>query len=484
MTALPSFSARHPDRLFIGGEWVRPAHDTTLVVRYPATGEAIAEVAAAGVEDAARAVAIARHAFDHGPWPRASAAERAAVLRRFADRVEARFADLAQAVTLEMGAPITVTRAQGAGPPALIRYHAELLGLLPDVERRIRPSGSAWTVHEAVGVVVAIVPWNAPLNLSVLKLAPALAAGCAIVLKSAPTTPLDAILLAECLDDVGLPEGVVSILPGDDAVGDALVRDPRVDKVTFTGSTAVGRRIGAICGERIARVALELGGKSAAILLDDMDMAEAAAKLIPGATLLSGQACAALTRVLVPRHRHDRFLEAFVAGLKAVKMGDPFDPATTLGPMSIERQRDRVEACIAQGRSEGARLVLGGGRPAGLDRGWYVEPTVFTDVDGTMSLAQHEIFGPVVSVMTYDGEDEAIAIANDSAYGLYTSVFTHDSDAYWRIARRARSGSVGLNGLYIDRTLPYGGFKQSGIGREGGVEGLRSFQEIKTIFES
>src|SRR5690606_16624532 len=254
----------------------------------------------------------------------------------------------------------------------IFEYYAGLVEALPGNEARERAGGRAFSVMEPTGVVAAIVPWNAPLNLSVLKLGPALAAGCTAILKPAPSTPLDALILAECFDAAGIPEGVVSVLPGGNDVGERLVRDPRIDKVTFTGSSEVGRRIGAICGERMARVALELGGKSPAIMLEDMDVEDAVARILPGSTMLCGQACSALTRVLVPSRLHDRFVEAFAAALRALRLGDPFDVATDMGPLALERQRRRVESYIALGREEGARLVTGGGRPAGLDRGWYI----------------------------------------------------------------------------------------------------------------
>lgn len=473
---------RSPDLLFIGGEWARPSSPERLRVINPATEEEVVQVAAASPVDVDRALAAARAAFDAGPWPRLSTSERAAKLRIVAGELRRRSPELARAISLEMGATLKVSMAGCAGPPALFDYYANMIETLPEIEARTRKGGSAFSVMEPAGVVAAIVPWNAPLSLSVLKVAPALAAGCTVVLKAAPSTPLDALIFAECLEAAGLPEGVVSVLPAGNEAADALVRDPRVDKVTFTGSTAVGRHIARVCADRIARVALELGGKSAAIILDDMDVAEVATKLLPASTMLAGQACSALTRVLVSRRRHDAFVDAFAAEMRQAKVGDPFDDATDMGPIAIERQRERVEHYIDVGKAEGAKLVTGGGRPSHLDRGYFLEPTLFTAVDNDMTIAREEIFGPVVSVITYDTEDEAIALANDSAYGLYGSIFTHDDDAVWRIGRRLRTGNVAKNAVIVDRTLPYGGFKQSGLGREGGLEGLRSFQEQKTVY--
>jgi aldehyde dehydrogenase (NAD+) len=476
------FSLRHPDHLFLAGQWVPPSDGGGLDVVNPATEETIARVAAAGVADIDKAAAAARTAFDHGPWSRLAPAERAAKLRIVAEAMRKRHADFARALSLEMGATLKVSTGSSAGPPRLFDYYADMVEQLPGIEPRARAGGEAYSVMEPVGVVAAVVPWNAPLNLSVLKLAPALAVGCSVVLKAAPSTPLDALILAECLEAADFPAGVVSVLPAGNEAGDALVRDPRVDKVTFTGSTAVGRHIARICADRIARVALELGGKSAAIILDDMPLEEVVAKLLPASTMLTGQACSALTRVLVPRDRHDAFVEAFAAAMATARVGDPFDAATDMGPIALERQLARVEDYVAIGRAEGARLVTGGARPDHLDRGYFISPTLFDGVDNNMRIAREEIFGPVVSVIACDTEAEAIAIANDSDYGLYASVFTHDDDAVWRIGRQLRTGNVAKNAVIVDRTLPYGGFKQSGIGREGGIEGLRSFQEQKTVY--
>lgn len=473
---------RHAGHLYIGGEWVTPNHAESLDVIDPATEERVAQVAQAGIADVQRAVTAARAAFDRGDWSTEAPAERAARLRIVAGALRERLPELARAITLEMGATLKVSTASCAVPPMLFDFYADLVERLPEVERRERPAGEAYTVMEPVGVVAAVVPWNAPLNLSALKVAPALAAGCSVILKVAPSTPLDALIFAECLDAAGLPKGVVSVLAAGNEAADALVRDPRVDKVTFTGSTSVGRHIASVCGERIARVALELGGKSAAIVLDDMPIDDVAAKLLPASTTLSGQACSALTRVIVPRHRHDAFVEAFAAALRATTVGDPFDPATDMGPIAMERQRERVEHYIAVGKAEGARLVTGGSRPAHLDRGYFVEPTLFDRVDNGMTIAREEIFGPVIGVIPYEREAEAIAIANDSEYGLYGSIFSHDDEAVWRIGRQLRTGNVAKNAVIVDRTLPYGGFKQSGLGREGGLEGLRSFQEQKTVY--
>ena len=472
----------HTDLLFVGGRWERPSSSERLTVIDPATEETVATVAAAGPQDVDRAVGLARDAFDLGPWPRLAPSVRAAKLRIVAAELRRRRSDLARAISVEMGTPLSVTLASVAGPPNLFEYYADMIESGPEAVERERTGGAAFSVMEPVGVVAAIVPWNSPLNLSALKLAPALAAGCTVILKPAPSTPLDALILAECLEAAEFPVGVVSVLPADNEAADSLLRDTRVDKVTFTGSTAVGKHIARVCADRLARVGLELGGKSAAIILDDMDVDEAAARLLPGSTMLTGQACSALTRVLVSRERCEKFVTAFAAAMQQAKVGDPFDQATTLGPIALERQRDRVESYVDLGKREGAQLITGGGRPKHLDKGYFIEPTLFSRVDNRMRIAREEIFGPVVSVITYGSEEEAIAIANDSDYGLYASIFTHDDEAVWRIGRSLRTGNVAKNAVIVDRTLPYGGFKQSGLGREGGVEGLRSFQEQKIVY--
>ncbi|MBA17014.1 MAG: aldehyde dehydrogenase [Sphingomonas sp.] len=474
----------NPDAIYLAGRWTSPTGSERLSVIDPATEQEVASVGSASAQDVAQAVASAKDSFDSRVWQDTPVPERARKLRVIANELRARHEQLAAALTLEMGSPWSVSFNSTAGPPRVFDWYADLLEADVTVEKRERVNGEAWTALDPVGVVAAIVPWNAPLNLSVLKLAPALAAGCSVVLKPAPSTPLDAHLLAECVDAAGLPKGVVSILPGGNEAGEALITDPRVDKVTFTGSTATGRRIAHACADRIARVALELGGKSAAILLDDMSIEETVERLVPSATMQAGQACSALTRVLVHKSRHDALVEALAARMRAIRLGDPFDPETQMGPLAIERQRDRVEEYIAIGRQEGARVVTGGGRPAHLNRGFYVEPTLFDHVDNGMRIAREEIFGPVVCVIPYDNEEQAVAIANDSEYGLYASVFTHDDDAVWRLARKLRSGNVARNAVIVDRTLPYGGYKQSGLGREGGLEGLRSFQEQKVVYLS
>jgi acyl-CoA reductase-like NAD-dependent aldehyde dehydrogenase len=300
-------------------------------------------------------------------------------------------------------------------------------------------------------------------------------------MKPSPETPLEAYVIAECADAAGFPPGVINLVPSHREAADHLVRNPGVDKVSFTGSTAAGRRIGQVCAERVARVTLELGGKSAAIVLDDYPV-ELAAKILTGSIcIMSGQVCATLSRVIVPRAKQKAFAEAFAETMQGIQVGDPTNPATQMGPLAMERQLHRVQGYIEKGKQEGARLVTGGGRPKHLQKGYYFEPTLFTDVDNRSTIAQEEIFGPVICMIAADSEDDAVRIANDSIYGLNGAVFTNDSEHAYRVGRRIRTGSFGQNGLKLDFAVPYGGFKQSGIGREGGPENFHAYTETKTI---
>jgi aldehyde dehydrogenase (NAD+) len=328
--------------------------------------------------------------------------------------------------------------------------------------------------------VAAIVPWNSPLSTAVVKIAPALIAGCTVILKPAPETPIEAYIIAEAAEAVGLPKGVLNVLTADRAVSEELVRHPGIDKITFTGSSAAGKKIAAIAGERVARYTLELGGKSAAVVLDDYDVG-AVAQAIAGSTcIMANQVCCALSRVVVTRKRHDDLVDAFRTAFGAIRVGDPYDPDTQMGPLAMARQRERVESYIAKGKEE-ATLAVGGGRPSHLNRGFYVEPTVFANVDNRSAIAQEEIFGPVVAIVPAEDEDHAVAIANDTVFGLNSAVFTNDVDRAYEVGRQMRAGTVGHNGFKIDFGIGFGGFKQSGIGREGGREGLLPFLEAKTM---
>jgi aldehyde dehydrogenase (NAD+) len=470
------------DQLLIGGEWVAPASDRRIDVHSPATLEAVGSVPEATEADVDAAVAAARRAFDQGPWPTTSPADRAKVIARFGELLSERLGDFKDVLTSEMGAPgQTVEMMMYTPASAVLNVYGELADTFPWQETRTGMFGTSRVRREPVGVVAAIIPWNVPLFIAINKLVPALLAGCTAILKPAPETPIDALMLGSLFVEAGLPEGVLSVLPAGREVSEYLVTHPGVDKVSFTGSTAAGRRVGSLATERLKRVSLELGGKSAAIVLDDVDLASSAFMIAYSGLMNSGQACVAQSRILAPRSRYDEITEAIVESAKMLVVGDPTDPATQLGPLVAERQRDRVEGYIETGKSEGARLVLDGQRPAGLDTGWYVAPTVFADVDNKMKIAQEEIFGPVLSVIPYETEDEALAIANDSDFGLAGSVWTADVDHGFEIATKVRTGTYGINWYAFDMGSPFGGFKCSGIGREDGPEGLAAFCELKSI---
>lgn len=474
---------RHPDRFYIDGQWVAPSTDARIEVIAPATEETYVRVAAADVADIDRAVAAARAAFDHGPWPRMSHAERAAYLAAIADEVARRASDIARVWPNEMGILHSLAQTYAGGVGSIYKMYAKLAESFPFEEKRRTFSGAkhGLLVREPVGVVGAIIPWNGPISLIALKLAPALLAGCTVVIKASPEAPSHALIMAEVAEAVGIPPGVINVLTADREASEALVRHPGVDKISFTGSSATGKRIASILGERMARYTLELGGKSAALVLDDYDVESAARTLARAVCDMTGQVCAALTRVVVSRRRHDELLAALGEYMSRVVVGDPFDPASEMGPLATRRQRDIVERYIAKGKEEGFTLAAGGGRPRHLTRGFFVEPTVFGNVDNRSVIAREEIFGPVLVVIPADSDEHAIEIANDSPYGLNAAVFTNDAERAYALARRLRTGTVGHNGLRLDFSIAFGGFKQSGIGREGGVEGLYPYLETKTV---
>jgi aldehyde dehydrogenase (NAD+) len=470
------------DTLFIGGTSVPPAGTQMIEVISPATEQQVGSAPDGTPADIDRAVDAAREAFDRGPWPRMAPDERADVMAALSAGLQARFEEIARTITLENGSPISWSGVgQVLASTMVLDYYTGLAREYAFEEERPGMFGPALVRREPLGVVGAIVPWNVPLFAAMLKLGPALAAGCTVVLKPAPETPLDAYLLAECLVEAGLPPGVVNIVAAGREVGEHLVTHPSVDKIAFTGSTAAGRRIGALCGDLLRPVTLELGGKSAAIVLDDADLEATVSGLVPAGLMNNGQACLAQTRLLVQRDRYRDLVDGMVEAVAAVRVGDPMDPATGIGPLISQRQRTRVEDYIAKGQQEGAKIALGGGRPADLDRGWFVEPTVFVDVDNSMTIAREEIFGPVLAVIPYDTVTDAIAIANDSDYGLAGSVWSTDSDRATEVARQIRTGIVSVNGFTLDFNCPFGGFKSSGLGRELGPEGLAAYLEPKTI---
>src|SRR5262245_10983065 len=473
---------RHPDRFFIGGEWVAPSSNAKIHVRDSATEEVFLTIAEAQADDVDRAVTAARKAFDDGPWPRMTHKERAAWLIKIAEAWTKRAEAFADTWTRESGVLNSIAKRAVLGPSHTFRFHAGLADTFEWEEPYVSSDGlRSLLVREPVGVVGAIIPWNATNALVAHKTAPALIAGCTVVLKGSPEAPASPYLLGEICEEIGLPPGVVNCITADREVSEGLVRHPGVDKISFTGSTAAGRRIGSICGERIARCTLELGGKSPAIILDDYDLDKAAASIAQSARFLTGQVCSSLTRLIVGRSRHDAFVDALAARFAKVKVGDPFDASSEMGPLAMERQRDRVQSYIAKGRAEGARLATGGGRPAHLDRGYFIEPTVFANVDNGSTIAREEIFGPVLSVIPADSEEHAVEIANDTIYGLNASVFTNDPERAYAVGRRIRAGTVGHNAFKTDFSIAFGGFKQSGIGREAGTEGMHPDLQAKTI---
>jgi betaine-aldehyde dehydrogenase len=470
------------DKLYIGGKWVAPATDQVLEVFSPATEERVGSCPVASPADIDDAVATARRAFDEGPWPQTTPAERGEILAKAAKLIEERGDALNALISSEMGQPPAMVGMMQQTPSlATLNFYAGLANEFEWEQTRTGAFGQTKVLREPVGVVAAVLAWNVPLFLAVNKLSPALLAGCTVLLKPAPESPLSTHLLAEIFAEAGVPEGVISVLPGGAETGEYLVSHPGIDKITFTGSSPVGRKIGAIAAQNLKRCSLELGGKSAAIILEDADLAATMPMLVMSGLMNTGQACVAQTRILAPRSRYDEVLDALVAGAGFMTVGDPSDPAAQLGPLISEKQRDRVEGYIAKGKEQGARVVLGGGRPEGLDKGWYVEPTIFADVDHSMSIAREEIFGPVLSVIPYDSEDEAIKIANDSDYGLAGSVYTTDIDHGLAVAKQIRTGTYAINWYAFDPGSPFGGYKASGIGRENGPEGLEAFCETKSV---
>ncbi len=475
---------RRPDSLFIGGGWVKPSSADQITVIAPATEQIYLRVADAKEADIDRAVAAAREAFDRGPWPRMTHAQRAQYLRAMGQKLNERAADVAAVWPNEMGVVHAVAQAFAGTIGAVYDYYAGLADTFPFEERFDHPPGGgriALLVREPVGVVGAIIPWNAPINIMAYNIAPALLAGCTVVLKSSPEAPASGYIMAEIAEAVGLPPGVLNVVTADRGPSERLVRHPGVDKIAFTGSSVAGKRIAALCTERVARFTLELGGKSAAVVLDDYDVEVAAQSIAGYCCFLTGQVCSALSRVIVPRDKHDRMVEALGATFKGVKIGDPFDSGTGMGPLAMRRQRDRVEQFVSQAVSDGATLASGGHRPAHLDRGYFFEPTVFGNVDNQSTIARDEVFGPVLCVIPAKNEAQAIELANDTIYGLNNSVFTNDPDRAYAAARQLRSGTVGHNVFRSDMRIGFGGFKQSGIGREGGVDGLRPYLENKTV---
>ncbi|GAA1847843.1 aldehyde dehydrogenase [Pseudonocardia ailaonensis] len=472
-------------RFYIDGEWVEPRGTETHRAVEAATGELLGTASLGTDADIDAAVRAARHALDEGPWGRTTPAERAGYMRRFAAALSARAEGTSTLVSRENGMPITLSTAfNGAAPAGLLHMFADIAENLVFEEARPSPQGASIVRREPVGVVGAITPWNYPQVLAMFKIAPALAAGCTIVLKPSPETALDSYIFGDAATEAGLPPGVLNIVLAGREAGQSLVTHPLVDKIAFTGSTAAGRIIGAECGRLIRRCTLELGGKSAAIFCDDGDVDTLLRGLGTASFMNNAQTCTTQSRILVARSRYDEVVDAVAQYCRDQVVGNPLDTSTTIGPMASSTHLDRVLGYIDVGRSSSARLVTGGGRPAGQDRGWFVEPTVFADVDNNDRLAREEVFGPVMAMIPFDGDDDAVRIANDSNYGLGGSVWSVDEDRATDIARRVRTGTIGVNRYDIDLGAPFGGMKDSGIGRELGPEGINNYLEYKSMYVS
>jgi aldehyde dehydrogenase (NAD+) len=477
----------HYDSLFIGGQWRPPSSTRRITAVSASTEETIGSVPEAQEADVDAAVAAARQAFDDpSGWAHWAPADRAAAMERLADVLERRAGEVVERVSGQNGMPVAVAQQlEGAFPVVLLRYYAGMVKESAFEEHRPGLFGGTTLVRrEPIGVVGAIVPWNFPQTLAAFKYAPAMAAGCTLVLKPSPETTLDSFLLAEAAVEAQIPPGVINVVPGGRELGAYLVAHPQVDKISFTGSTAAGRSIGEVCGKLLRPVTLELGGKSAAIILDDakLDLAKIGEQLFTSTLLNNGQTCFLGTRVLAPRSRYTEVVDLFTAFAGSLNVGDALDATTQIGPMASARQRERVEGYIAKGLGEGARITVGGGRPGDREKGWFVEPTIFADVDNNHAIAQEEIFGPVLSVIPYADEDDAVRIANDSDYGLGGTVWTDDQERGVAVAKRVQTGTIGVNTYLPDPTAPFGGVKASGIGRELGPEGLANYQQLKSVY--
>jgi aldehyde dehydrogenase (NAD+) len=483
-----------PGRLYIDGQWVEASDGGTWEQVNPATNEVVTTFAVGSAADVDRAVAAARRAFDEGPWPKMNAKDRKAILQRLVTLIADHGEELNLLQTLENAMPVAFSSmavVSSAMAAAIFDHHAGWIDKIcgttyPSYDQA--PTGGdvqVLTLREPVGVVAAIIPWNAPMMLFAQKVAPALATGCTVVLKPSEFAVLTSLRLTELIEEAGVPAGVFNLVPGPgDPTGEALVTHPGVDKVTFTGSRAVGQRILAASGGGIKRVTLELGGKSPSIIFADAASVPGAAMVAMGMVSMgiSGQGCVCQTRSLVQRSVYDEFLESAASMTGMVTFGDPFDPATTSGPIINQRQLDRVLGFIDRAPAEGARLVAGGGRPGGdLSVGNFVNPTLFADVDNSMSVTRDEVFGPVLVAMPFDDEDEAIRLANDTDYGLGAGVYTTDIGRAFRVARAVRAGTVGINEYTIMPNAPFGGYKSSGLGREGGWDSIEAFTEVKSV---
>jgi aldehyde dehydrogenase (NAD+)/betaine-aldehyde dehydrogenase len=466
------------DKLYIGGEWVDPSGSETIDVVNSTTEEVIGRIPQSTPQDVDRAVAAAREAFE--TWSQTSLKDRADCMRQISGALAARSEEIGALVSQELGMPLKLSVQIQAGLPTMT------FGSMPDLLERVvweQEVGNSQIVREPVGVVGAITPWNYPLHQIALKVAPAIAVGCTVVLKPSEVAPLNAFVLAEIIDELGLPAGVFNLVTGTGpVVGEAIASHAGIDMVSFTGSTRAGKRVSELAAQSVKPVALELGGKSANVILDDADLQTAVTDGIAKCYLNSGQTCSALTRMLVPRAKLEEAERIAAAVAEQTKVGDPFEEDTRLGPLVSDVQRERVRGYIQKGIDEGAKLVTGGAEPPeGLDRGYFVRPTVFSDVENDMTIAQEEIFGPVLSIIPYDDEEDAVRIANDSAYGLAGGVWSADEERAKRVARRIRTGQIEINGGVFNPLAPFGGYKQSGHGREAGSFALEEFLQVKSM---
>ena len=478
-----SLQAYHDD-FFIGGQWVQAHSSARINVVNPATEEVWGHVPDADEHDVEAAVSAAHAAFTSGVWSGIGAAKRAEYINRFADELQARGEQMGTTITSENGTPIAESSAAAAHSAGMLRYYASLADYVDQDDRRPFPGTNRYTqvYREPRGVCLLIAPWNFPLTLVMVKLAPALIAGCTVVIKPASETPIDMRVLMDAAAAAGIPAGVINLLTGGRTAGGLMVQHPKIAKVAFTGSTGAGKIIAGQCAQLLRPVTLELGGKSASIILPDANVEDFAKILNRTCLRNTGQTCYNSTRVLAPRKMYEQVVESVAATVAATPIGDPFDPATVYGPSASATQRDRVAEYIKIGIAEGARVATGGvGMPDGIDRGFYVKPTVFADVDNSMRIAQEEIFGPVLVVIPYDTEDDAVRIANDSVYGLGGSIFTSDPDRAEQLARRIETGSVGINFYGSNLAAPFGGWKESGLGMEYGPEAIGAYIRMKSI---